>query len=741
MSSTADPEHDIGCSKTMMQEMLELMRDTRDILSKWHKEHEETDACKNGPPSKFPAQENIREAEEATGATETLEIVDNSPAKPTALPTKFFGLKKEQARHTNPLAATYDYRIKYPQDERYHEHDPEARIWWVYNDEAAAFDNDMIGEFGDSLDILLVFAGLFSAVVTTFIVQTSQALSVDNASLSASYLEEISTILRASGNITLISQIPSTNTTFSPASGDIWVNGLWFTSLTVALSVALFAVLAKQWLRQYMSIVTGTPRERAFIRQFRFDGLKTWKVQAIISILPVLLHLSLVLFLIGLVIFLIPLNTSIAYVTGVITVVIIVSYLAATFLPLYIVQCPYRTIFSDLLYYISRPLRVSYYRLRYFVCWIYQSLRSKTSWQQQYSATSMSDGNAGFTTLKDVERHAACHTKEPHFRLYDKDHQDLIYNALWWLGESTTNISAKEIIFLSLGAFSPRMTYKLCTKDALQVLFGSKTYTALLDLTNLDDHATHPEIFRSMIHLAGAELRFNDHFGNQMKGMPPESMPEFTTSTWNIQLALAFWASNIPMKLNVPSFNQHGPRYIPPSEGLSWIVENYFKVNPAIEVTVPPLVWKGLFEASSNQKFREAFQAEVLLHPWDLEGSSPVLCFVPIEDLVKLADEGLNEVPRSIEPAVDDWLEKEETPELDLVEEDRKASPGRMIISVENAVVVDQHTPVISVSGHGMSESDVDGIDSVQHSDLYYGPQQDPTMYPTYAAEHQRSGL
>ncbi|KAJ3755441.1 hypothetical protein EV360DRAFT_10680, partial [Lentinula raphanica] len=200
-----------------------------------------------------------------------------------------------------------DYRMKYPQDERYHEHDPEARIWWVYNDEAAAFDNDMIGEFGDSLDILLVFAGLFSAVVTTFIVQTSQALSVDNASLSASYLGEISTILRASGNITLISQIPFTNTTFSPASGDIWVNGLWFTSLTIALSVALFAVLAKQWLRQYMSIVTGTPRERAFIRQFRFDGFKTWKVQAIISILPVLLHLSLVLFLIGLVIFLIPL--------------------------------------------------------------------------------------------------------------------------------------------------------------------------------------------------------------------------------------------------------------------------------------------------------------------------------------------------------------------------------------------------------------------------------------------------
>ncbi|KAJ3765934.1 hypothetical protein FB446DRAFT_607429, partial [Lentinula raphanica] len=200
-----------------------------------------------------------------------------------------------------------DYRLKYPKDELYHEHDPEARVWWVYNDEAAAFDKDMIDELGDSLDVLLIFAGLFSAVVTTFVAQTSQALSIDNESLSASYLGEISAILRANGNISTISQIPSTGTAFSPATGDIWVNGLWFTSLTIALSVALFAVLAKQWLCQYMSIVTGTSQERAFIRQFRFDGLKAWKVPAIISILPILLHLSLVLFLTGLVLFLIPL--------------------------------------------------------------------------------------------------------------------------------------------------------------------------------------------------------------------------------------------------------------------------------------------------------------------------------------------------------------------------------------------------------------------------------------------------
>jgi hypothetical protein len=50
----------------------------------------------------------------------------------------------------------YDYRLKYPRDKRYHELDKDARVFWVYNDEAASFDSDMVGKLSDSLD----FAGL-----------------------------------------------------------------------------------------------------------------------------------------------------------------------------------------------------------------------------------------------------------------------------------------------------------------------------------------------------------------------------------------------------------------------------------------------------------------------------------------------------------------------------------------------------------------------------------------------------
>ncbi|KAF9059297.1 hypothetical protein BDP27DRAFT_1239074 [Rhodocollybia butyracea] len=168
------------------------------------------------------------------------------------------------------MVASYNYTLKYPEDERYHELDNEARVWRVYVDEATAFDTDMVGKLSESLDILLILAGLFSAVLTTFLAWTSQSLSQDYTQLSASYLIDHagpSKYIPANTNSTVVIQavlLPSRaflSPVPHPAIPDLWINGLWFTSLTISLSVALFAVLAKQWLCQYISITTGTPRK------------------------------------------------------------------------------------------------------------------------------------------------------------------------------------------------------------------------------------------------------------------------------------------------------------------------------------------------------------------------------------------------------------------------------------------------------------------------------------------------
>ncbi|KAF9067696.1 hypothetical protein BDP27DRAFT_1267241 [Rhodocollybia butyracea] len=377
-----------------------------------------------------------------------------------------FGLKKDQATR-DPLAANYDYTLKYPEDERYHELDQEARIWRVYGDEATAFDNDMVAELNDSLNVLLVFAGLFSVVLTIFVAQTSQSLSQDYTQLSASYLSELTMLVRANINSATISNIPLTSATFSPAILDLWVNGLWFTSLATSLSVALVAVLAKQWLYQYMSIITGTPRQQALIRQFRFDGLEKWQAQSLIGMLPTLLHLALILFLVGLIIFLIPLSTAMAYIIGAISVTVVVFYFVATVLPLFTVQCPYRTTLTHLLYSCIHHK---------FSGRIYSMISPAYNWVWKRRINMAS---AGFympvvgNTLEEEECFAA-------------HRQNLGLASLTWLGHYTSNPSAKSVLFQSLGAFPPETSEKLEEvtdfSDAL-----SQIHERLCASTNLDE--------------------------------------------------------------------------------------------------------------------------------------------------------------------------------------------------------------------------------------------------------------
>ncbi|KAK0227461.1 hypothetical protein EDD85DRAFT_776853, partial [Armillaria nabsnona] len=200
-------------------------------------------------------------------------------------------------------AAPRDYNAHYPPDPYGQEMSDKARIWPIYNEEAADFDANMLAEWRDTIDVLLVFAGLFSAVLTTFVVQTSQSMQPDYNQASAILLLEI---LKATASNGSQISIPSSPTDFfSVSRSDEWVNSLWFTSLTLSLITALVAVLVKQWLHQYVAIVSdSSPRDRARIRHLRYAGLQTWQVPMIIGMLPVLLHASLALFFAGLAIFL-----------------------------------------------------------------------------------------------------------------------------------------------------------------------------------------------------------------------------------------------------------------------------------------------------------------------------------------------------------------------------------------------------------------------------------------------------
>ncbi|KAJ7841808.1 hypothetical protein B0H14DRAFT_3457250 [Mycena olivaceomarginata] len=156
---------------------------------------------------------------------------------------------------------------------------------------------------------------LFAGVVTTFVAQTSQALSPDNTAITNSLLGELIALQRAQANGTSLDSIPPADTSFTADPTDILVNGLWFTGLALSLATALLA----------------------------------WGARKLIGFLPYLLHVSLFLFLLGLVIFLLGLSSLIAFVEDGITAVLIGAYAITLICPILTIKCPYRTPLSGLL--------------------------------------------------------------------------------------------------------------------------------------------------------------------------------------------------------------------------------------------------------------------------------------------------------------------------------------------------------------------------------------------------------
>lgn len=220
-------------------------------------------------------------ASQETKETRNLRGRENDRTRTYKKPEKrgFFGFRHGQRFARGKTFDTKgDYEKTYPEDPIFEEMAPSARIWQAYLDECQTYDAEMVEVWRDTIDVLLVFAGLFSAVVTTFVVQTLQSLQLDFNQVSASLLFELVSVQRALANGTSVDDVPSSQLTptssFSPSSLIVWTNGLWFVSLSLSLTIALVAVLTKQWIHHYISVPSGTPRYRSRIRHFRYMGLE-----------------------------------------------------------------------------------------------------------------------------------------------------------------------------------------------------------------------------------------------------------------------------------------------------------------------------------------------------------------------------------------------------------------------------------------------------------------------------------
>ncbi|TDL16238.1 hypothetical protein BD410DRAFT_680082, partial [Rickenella mellea] len=115
--------------------------------------------------------------------------------------------------------------------------------WLPYLKMADKYDRDLVHNWRDDMDSLLIFAALFSASVTAFVIESYKSLVQDSADVAVSVLLQISQQI-ANGT-----HPPAALPPFQPQTGDIAINVFWFLSLAFSLTCALAAVLVRQWAR------------------------------------------------------------------------------------------------------------------------------------------------------------------------------------------------------------------------------------------------------------------------------------------------------------------------------------------------------------------------------------------------------------------------------------------------------------------------------------------------------------
>jgi hypothetical protein len=211
----------------------------------------------------------------------------------------------------------------------------------------------------------VVQAGLFSASLTSFLIDNIHNLQVDPAQQMVYYqqqnvalLAQISNQLSSIAPQVSIPSAPLPPYDFSLNPSDVRINAFWFMSLVFSLSAALLATLVQQWVRNYMHVFQryGSPLKSARLRQYLYEGAEGWYMPLVAKSVPSLLHVSLFLFFVGLRDLLFAVNTTVGISTIVPIAICGLFYVFSMFAPIIKPQSPFRNPFSGLIWYLKQKV-------------------------------------------------------------------------------------------------------------------------------------------------------------------------------------------------------------------------------------------------------------------------------------------------------------------------------------------------------------------------------------------------
>ncbi|TDL15612.1 hypothetical protein BD410DRAFT_902506 [Rickenella mellea] len=226
------------------------------------------------------------------------------------------------------------------------EEDHGSNLWQLYVERAEKYDKDLVETWRDDMDSLLIFAALFSSCISAFVIESYRSLQQDSGDVIVSILLQISQQLANGTGLRAAAVTPP----FGPDSKNVTINVFWFLSLAFSLVCSLAAVMVRQWARKYLVVSKrdSNPSYRASRHQIAFHGMQSWKMDTIVEMIPVLLHISLALFCAGLVLFLRLVNAEVQW-----CLIYFVStagsiYILLTITPNIFPRCPFKTPFTRL---------------------------------------------------------------------------------------------------------------------------------------------------------------------------------------------------------------------------------------------------------------------------------------------------------------------------------------------------------------------------------------------------------
>ncbi|TFY62971.1 hypothetical protein EVJ58_g3523 [Rhodofomes roseus] len=217
--------------------------------------------------------------------------------------------------------------------------------WVQYEERFSHVDTKFVKTWDKDLDTLLLFAALFSAVLTAFVIESYQYMTPASNKTEV-ILQQILVALQSNGSLPANTHILDVEPDASAVPTFVRINVLWFASLVTSVSTAFLAMLSKEWLADLHEGRDDTSAEmhmRGRQIQLRYDSMREWRLSLVLPFLPFLMHVSLLLFFAGLVDFLWYFNKTVGIVAAIFVSGMVLIYIWTHIRSIFSATCPYKT--------------------------------------------------------------------------------------------------------------------------------------------------------------------------------------------------------------------------------------------------------------------------------------------------------------------------------------------------------------------------------------------------------------